>query len=82
MHLDINILASAFTIGLGLIMAIGAQNIFIIRTGLQQRNVFLAASIAGLCDTLLIAIGTLFMTALLVSVPGLVGITQWGASYS
>ncbi len=78
MHLDIDILASAFAIGLGLIMAIGAQNIFIIRTGLQQRNVFLAASIAGLCDTLLIAIGTLFMTALLVNVPGLVGIAQWG----
>lgn len=75
--MQFNILMSAFAVGLGLIVAIGAQNIFIIRIGLQGRNVFLAASIAGLCDTALIAIGTLFMAALMVNVPGFVSIARW-----
>lgn len=75
--MQLEILASAFAVGLGLIVAIGAQNVFIIRTGLQRRNVFLAASIAGLCDTALIATGTLFMAALMANVPGFVAIARW-----
>ena len=61
----------AFIIGLGLIVAIGAQNIFIIKTGLQRKNVFLAASIAASCDTTLIAVGTYFMSSLMGSIPNL-----------
>lgn len=75
--MQFEILASAFVVGLGLIVAIGAQNIFIIRIGVQRRNVFLAASVAGMCDTALIAIGTLFMAALMANVPGFVSIARW-----
>lgn len=67
----------AFIIGLGLIVAIGAQNIFIIKTGLQRKNVFLAASIAALCDTTLIAVGTYFMSILMGSIPGFVSFAKW-----
>jgi L-lysine exporter family protein LysE/ArgO len=44
-------------IGLGLIVAIGAQNVFIIKQGLKKRHAFLAAGIAGTCDAVLILIG-------------------------
>ena len=55
--------ALAFVTGLGLIVAIGPQNIFVIKIGLQRRNVFLAATIAATCDLLLVALGTIIMTS-------------------
>ncbi len=67
----------AFIMGLGLIVAIGAQNIFIIKTGLQHKNVFLAASVAAACDTILIALGTFFMAGLMHEIPSLIVITKW-----
>jgi L-lysine exporter family protein LysE/ArgO len=46
-----------FIIGLGLIVALGAQNVFVLRQGLQRNHVFLVCAISTLCDTALIALG-------------------------
>ncbi|WP_413741636.1 LysE/ArgO family amino acid transporter [Sodalis sp. RH15] len=72
-----NILLSAFGTGLGLIVAIGAQNIFIIKIGLQKRNVLLAATIAATCDMLLILFGTLFMGHLKQLIPDILPLIKW-----
>ncbi|MDC9597056.1 LysE/ArgO family amino acid transporter [Xenorhabdus anantnagensis] len=72
-----DVLISSFLIGLGLIIAIGAQNIFIIKIGLQKKNVFLAATTAATCDTLLIALGTVFMSSLVQLVPMALSIAKW-----
>jgi L-lysine exporter family protein LysE/ArgO len=43
--------------GLGLIVAIGAQNVFVLRQGIARRHVALVALTAALTDAALIAIG-------------------------
>jgi L-lysine exporter family protein LysE/ArgO len=46
-----------FLLGASLIIAIGAQNAFVLRQGLQRRHVFAVASVCALSDALLIAAG-------------------------
>lgn len=48
---------SGFALGGSLIVAIGAQNAFILRQGLLQRHVFILCLICALSDALLIAAG-------------------------
>ena len=44
-------------LGGGLIIAIGAQNAFVLRQGLQRQYVLTSALICSLCDAMLIAFG-------------------------
>ena len=46
-----------FLLGAGLIIAIGAQNAFILRQGLLGSHIFILCSICAISDALLIAIG-------------------------
>ncbi|WP_099866331.1 LysE/ArgO family amino acid transporter [Pararhizobium haloflavum] len=48
---------AGFFLGAGLIIAIGAQNAFILRQGLLRRHVFVLCLICSLSDALLIAAG-------------------------
>ena len=48
---------SGFIIGFSLILAIGAQNSFVLRQGLMGRHVFIVALFCSLSDALLISIG-------------------------
>ena len=48
---------TGFILGLSLILAIGAQNSFVLRQGLTGRHVFTVALFCSLSDTLLIFIG-------------------------
>ncbi len=48
---------SGFILGLSLILAIGAQNSFVLRQGLMNRHVFIVALFCSLSDALLIGIG-------------------------
>lgn len=62
-----------FTQGLllqaSLILALGAQNLFVIDVGLKRNNHFLAATICAICDVLLISIGIFGVSGLVVSSP-------------
>ena len=60
-----------FLLGGGLIIAIGAQNAFILRQGLLQQHVFILCLLAALFDTFLIVLGVAGMGALISSNPGL-----------
>ena len=46
-----------FLTGLSLILAIGAQNIFVIEQGLKKQHVFLVCLICALADFILIFLG-------------------------
>ena len=46
-----------FFTGLSLILAIGAQNIFVIEQGLKKQHVFLVCLICSLSDLILIFLG-------------------------
>lgn len=52
-------LFKGFTTGAGLIVAIGAQNAFVIRQGFLRRHLFLTAFLCSLIDALLIILGVL-----------------------
>jgi L-lysine exporter family protein LysE/ArgO len=55
---------SGFLLGLSLIIAIGAQNAFILRQGLLRQHVFVLCLICALSDALLIAAGVAGLGAL------------------
>ena len=48
---------TGFILGFSLILAIGAQNSFVLRQGLMGRHVFIVALLCSLSDALLISIG-------------------------
>ena len=53
----LNAFLTGFIVGLSLILAIGAQNSFVLRQGLMGRHVFVVALFCSLSDALLIFIG-------------------------
>ena len=67
-------------LGGGLIIAIGAQNAFILRQGLQRQYVLTSVLICGLCDALLIALGVAGVGALIAENPALFAFSKWGGA--
>lgn len=62
-------LSAGFLLGLSLILAIGAQNAFVLRQGLWRRHVFAVCLTCALSDALLIAAGVAGFGALARAVP-------------
>ena len=50
-------LLTGFFLGLSLIIAIGAQNAFVLRQGVLRQHVFFIALLCSIADTLLIILG-------------------------
>ncbi len=74
-------LAGLFT-GLSLIVAIGAQNAFVLRQGLTRQHVGLVVAICAISDLLLIVAGVAGVGALVQSRPTLLTVLKWlGAGY-
>ena len=48
---------AGFALGFSLILAIGAQNAFVLRQGLQRSHVFLVCATCAISDAILIAVG-------------------------
>ncbi|MFM2656182.1 LysE/ArgO family amino acid transporter [Vibrio owensii] len=48
---------AGFTLGISLILAIGAQNAFVLKQGIKQHHVFLVCFICALSDAILISLG-------------------------
>jgi L-lysine exporter family protein LysE/ArgO len=63
---------SGFFLGASLIIAIGAQNAFILRQGLLRQHVFVLCLICALSDALLIAAGVAGLGTLIASSPQLI----------
>ncbi|MFK4788561.1 LysE/ArgO family amino acid transporter [Microbacterium sp. ZW T5_56] len=64
-------------IGLSLIIAIGAQNAFVLRQGIRRQHVFVVALICAASDAVLICAGVVGVGAALETVPWLVTAVRW-----
>ena len=65
MESNLAALVNGFLLSMGLIVAIGPQNAYVIRKGLVKRHVFLVTTLCFLSDALLIALGATGVGALL-----------------
>ena len=54
-----------FFVSAGLIIAIGAQNAFVIKQGLLKNNIFWVSSICFLCDAALMSLGIMGIGSML-----------------
>ncbi len=74
--------STGFLTGLTLIIAIGAQNAFVLRQGLRRDYIFMVVIFAALSDALLVFTGILGLGQLIVSVPYLLEVMRFaGAAY-
>lgn len=64
-------------LGLSLIIAIGAQNVYVLRQGIRRQHVFVVVAICALSDAVLIAAGVAGLGFLLESAPWLVTAARW-----
>jgi L-lysine exporter family protein LysE/ArgO len=75
-------LGSGFALSLGLIVAIGAQNAFVLRQGLRREHVGAIVLFCALSDAVLMAAGVAGLAQLLRAGPGLAtGLTVFGAMF-
>lgn len=73
---------TGFLTGLSLIVAIGAQNAFVLRLGLMKSHIGIAVAICAISDALLILVGTAGMGALVEANKSLLTFVSWvGAIY-
>jgi L-lysine exporter family protein LysE/ArgO len=72
--------ASGFGLGASLIIAIGAQNAYVLRQGLKREHVGLVVAICALIDIVLIALGVGGMGALITRVPALLSVVKYAGS--
>ncbi len=71
---------AGFLLGASLIIAIGAQNAFILRQGIARRHVFVLCLICALSDALLIALGVGGLGSVINSQPALIAVATWGGA--
>jgi L-lysine exporter family protein LysE/ArgO len=67
-------------LGASLIIAIGAQNAYVLRQGLKRRHVGLVVSICAAIDVLLIGLGIGGMGALIARAPFLLDVIRWAGA--
>ncbi|MCF4137017.1 LysE/ArgO family amino acid transporter [Streptomyces sp. Tue 6430] len=69
--------AAGFGTGLSLIVAIGAQNAFVLRQGVRRDAVLAVVAICALSDAVLITLGVAGVGALVVAWPGALTAVAW-----
>ncbi|AJC15868.1 LysE/ArgO family amino acid transporter [Pandoraea sputorum] len=67
-------------LGASLIMAIGAQNAFVLRQGILRRHVGIVVMVCAICDMALIAAGVAGMGGLIAAYPRFITIVTWGGA--
>ena len=75
-----NTFLAGFGLGLSLILAIGAQNAFILRAGLLRQHVFILCSVCALSDALLIAAGVSGLGILVSKAPAFLAFMKYGGA--
>lgn len=71
---------SGLTLGLGLIVAIGAQNAFVLRQGLKREHVFWVCLVCALSDAVLIAAGVAGFGFVVQQLPWLIEAMRYGGA--
>jgi L-lysine exporter family protein LysE/ArgO len=73
-------LIEGFGLGASLIIAIGAQNAFVLRQGLKRQHVFLSAAFCSLADLILITAGVFGLGALVREQAWFLTLMTWGGA--
>lgn len=73
-------LAAGFGLGLSLIVAIGAQNLFVLRQGVRREHVLAVVAVCAVSDAVLIALGVSGVGAVVTAVPWLLGVVRWAGA--
>jgi L-lysine exporter family protein LysE/ArgO len=73
-------LLAGLGLGFSLIIAIGAQNLFVLRQGLRREHVVLVAAICAISDAALIALGVSGIGLVLNAVPWLIDVVRWAGA--
>ena len=71
---------TGFATSAALIVAIGAQNAFVLRQGIQRAHVLPVVLVCALSDMLLIGLGVSGFGALVQASPTLVAVARWGGA--
>ena len=71
---------AGFALGFSLILAIGAQNAFVLRQGLRREHVLAVVLVCALSDAVLVSAGVTGFGALAEAVPGLERIMRYGGA--
>ena len=69
-----------FATSAALIIAIGAQNAFVLRQGIRREHVGVVVAVCAISDVLLIGIGVAGLGALVQREPLLLAIARWGGA--
>jgi L-lysine exporter family protein LysE/ArgO len=78
----ISTIIAGFATSIGLIVAIGAQNAFVLRQGLTRKHVGIVVLICATSDALLMAAGTAGLGVLIKGLPWLLEVFRWiGVAY-
>lgn len=67
-------------VGLSLIVAIGAQNAFVLKQGLRQKYVFWICLSCAMSDSILIVLGVIGFATVLHHYPEIVQLAKWGGA--
>jgi L-lysine exporter family protein LysE/ArgO len=73
----VQLVLTGFLTGLSLIVAIGAQNAFVLRQGLLRRHVLPIVLICAVSDAALIVVGVLGLGSLISLLPWLLEVIRW-----
>lgn len=73
-------LSQGYGLGLSLIVAIGAQNAYVLRQGLKRSHVFVVCAICALSDAVLIVAGVTGFGALAKAAPGFETVMRYGGA--
>ncbi len=73
-------LFKGFVIGGSLIIAIGAQNAFVLKQGLKKHHLFLTAFTCFFCDSILIVLGVTGIGLFITDFPYLDNALRWGGA--
>ena len=71
---------SGLGLGLSLIIAIGAQNVFVLRKGIRRQHVIAVVIICAVSDALLIAAGVAGLGFVITSAPWLIVVARWAGA--
>ncbi|WP_394373898.1 LysE/ArgO family amino acid transporter [Acinetobacter chinensis] len=76
----LNAVTQGFLVGLSLIVAIGAQNAFVLKQGLKKQHIFWICLVCALSDSLLILSGVLGFAQIMIQYPAVVQISKFAGA--
>ena len=72
--------SNGLLIAAGLIIALGAQNAFVLAQSLRREHHLPVAMLCVICDALLVTAGVFGLAAVLAQNPILLGVARWGGT--